>query len=64
MKKIRNPLTAACAAIDKKLERFDPKWQARPGTGPQPLSGQDRHRPLPRVARCEGHPGGLRRVAE
>ena len=33
MKKIKNPLTAACAAIDKKLERFDPKWQARHGTG-------------------------------
>ena len=33
MKKIKNPLTAACAAIDKKLERFDPKWQARHGAG-------------------------------
>ena len=38
MKKIRNPLTAACAAIDKKLERFDPKWQARHGTGGCPFS--------------------------
>ena len=38
MKKIKNSLTAACAAIDKKLERFDPKWQARHGTGGLPAA--------------------------
>lgn len=31
--KLKNLADAAVAAVDKKLQRFDPKWQARNGTG-------------------------------
>ena len=30
--KLKNLADAAVAAVDKKLQRFDPKWQARNGT--------------------------------
>ena len=31
--KLKNLADAAVAAVDKKLQRFDPKWQARNGAG-------------------------------
>lgn len=33
MSMLKKPVDKICGAIDKKLERFDPKWQARNGTG-------------------------------
>ena len=31
--KLKNLADAAVTAVDKKLQRFDPKWQARNGAG-------------------------------
>ena len=36
--KLKNLADAAVAAVDKKLQRFDPKWQARAGIRTRPAS--------------------------